>query len=101
MTPTTVPCRTMVRANNLTSNPIRRNSQNAHASIMTMLIPTKYGVETATKEDTDAALARPNPLTTAPPTQQAPPTAPQPAPAPAERRSPANHERTGPRLVRP
>src|SRR5438128_2915140 len=64
------------------------------------LAAMKNGVASSTNEDTEAALARPSPLTTAPPTQQAPPTAPQPAPASAECCSGQIHEIMGSRRTR-
>ena len=60
-----------------------------------MLAPMKYGVALSTNDETEATLAIPTPLTTAPPTQHAPPTSPHPAPDPAEWRCGQTQEMTG------
>src|SRR3990172_4136913 len=60
-----------------------------------MLAPMKYGVALSTNDETEATLAMPTPLTTAPPTQHAPPTRPHPAPDPAEWRCGQTQEMTG------
>ena len=60
-----------------------------------MLAPMKYGIALSTNDETEATLAIPIPLTTAPPTQHAPPTSPHPAPEPAEWRWGHTQEMTG------
>src|SRR6266516_3907281 len=69
MLPMTTACWARVRAKGPTLKFIRRKSHRTQPSMRIRLSAMKNGVASSMNEDTEAALARPSPLTTAPPAQ--------------------------------